>query len=74
MINDMLDRENFYHLDNSDVLLPRWVLEISNRKRSSRLVFKPLDVRGVRFTVKMPTARSRLENQEGDVDAQGNPD
>ena len=74
VINDMLNRENFYHLDNSDVLLPRWVLEISNRKRSSRLVFKPLDVRGVRFTVKMPTARSRLENQEGDVDAQGNSD
>ena len=68
VINDMLNRENFYHLDNSDVLLPRWVIEISNRKRSSRLVFKPLDVRGVRFSVRLPTARSRLENQEGDLD------
>lgn len=69
VINDMLNRENFYHLDNSDVLLPRWVLEISNRKRSSKLVFKPLDVRGVRFSVKLPTARSRLENQDGELDA-----
>lgn len=69
VIGDLLNRENFQQLDNSDVLLPRWVLEINNRKRSSRLVFRPLDVRGVRFRMKLPTAISRLESQETEADA-----
>lgn len=69
VINDLTGRENFSQLDSSESLLPRWVLEFSNRKRSSKLVFKPLDVRGVRFRVRFPTAVSRLENPEAEVDA-----
>ncbi len=68
VINEIPGQDNFHCLDNSNALLPTWVLEINNRKRSSRMVFKPLDVRGVRFRVKLPTALSRLENQ--DVDAE----
>ena len=64
VINNLQHEENLHHLDSSDTLLPRWVLEITNRKRSAKLVFKPLDVRGVRFTVKLPTALSRLESQD----------
>jgi hypothetical protein len=45
-------------------MLPRWVLEVRNRKRTSRLVFTPLDVRGVEFTVRLPSAKSRLDNED----------
>lgn len=69
VITSVEQEENFNHLDASDTLLPRWVLEITNRKRSSKMVFKPLDVRGVRFTVKLPTAVSRLENQDLEAEA-----
>lgn len=69
VINDLTGRENIFQLDSSESLLPRWVLEFSNRKRSSKLVFKPLDVRGVRFRVKFPTAVSRLESPEAEVEA-----
>ena len=52
------------HLDDSDPMRPRWVLEVRNRRRSSRLVFTPLDVRGVEFTLRLPSAKSRLDNEE----------
>ena len=52
------------HLDNSDALLPRWVLEVSNKKKTGKIVFTPLDVRGVSFVATFPTATSRLESQE----------
>ena len=50
---------------------------MTNRPRSSRLVFVPLDVAGVRFDVTLPTAAARLdygandeENEElGDMDS-----
>ena len=68
VINEIPARDNFNQLDSNNPLMPAWVLEIHNRKRSAKLVFKPLDIRGVRFSVKMPTALSRLENQDSDVD------
>ncbi|MCP4979700.1 MAG: sensor histidine kinase [Gammaproteobacteria bacterium] len=51
------------HLDESNPLLPRWVLEVKNRKRSSKLVLLPLDVRGVEFIARFASAKSRLDNQ-----------
>ncbi len=44
--------------------LPRWALEVNNRKRSCRVVFVPLDVGGVRFDVALPTAAARLDYTE----------
>jgi len=52
------------HVDATDPLMPRWVLDVKNRKRSARLVFMPLDVRGVEFVARFPTAKSRLDNQD----------
>ena len=52
------------HLDASDPMRAHWLLEVKNRKRSARLLFTPQDVRGVEFQLVLPTARSRLENQE----------
>jgi signal transduction histidine kinase len=61
LINDLSGVESFPRPDTSNPLLPRWKLNIINRKRSAKLVFKPIDVRGVRFRLKLPTAVSRLE-------------
>ncbi|TGG93972.1 GHKL domain-containing protein [Natronospirillum operosum] len=47
--------------------LPHWVLEFHPRKRGCRVVFEPLDVRGVTFEVLLPTAESRLEGSQSDL-------
>ena len=52
------------HVDATDPLMPRWVLDVKNRKRSAKLVFMPLDLRGVEFVTRFPTAKSRLDNQD----------
>lgn len=48
-------------LDPSDAVLPRWALEATSGRAHSRVVLRPLDVRGVQFVLKLPTAESRLE-------------
>lgn len=53
--------ESSNYQDGEQAMLPRWAIDIHNRRRSTRLVFKPVDVRGVRFKVRLPTALSRLE-------------
>jgi signal transduction histidine kinase len=63
VISDLNRAEASTHLDARDSLIPRWVLELQNRKRSSKLVLLPLDVRGVEFIARFPTAKSRLDNQ-----------
>lgn len=67
VIKDLSGKETYSQRDSSDPLLPRWILDFTNRKRSSKLVFKPVDVRGVRFRMVLPTALSRLESQEVEV-------
>jgi len=64
LISELRANEDSTHLDAGDSQKPRWVLEVRNRKRSSRLVFTPLDVRGVEFAAAFETAKSRLDNQD----------
>ena len=64
VISELQKSEDSTHLDDTDPMRPRWVLEVRNRRRGSRLVFTPLDVRGVEFTLHLPSARSRLDNEE----------
>lgn len=64
LISGLKSGEDSTHLDSTNTMLPCWVLEVRNRKRSSRLVFMPLDVRGVEFTVRFPSAKSRLDNEQ----------
>ena len=52
--------------DDVDPLLPRWRIDIKNQPRSARVTFTPLDQRGVRFLVLLPTAQSRLEQAEAE--------
>lgn len=64
LISELKAGENSTHLDTADAQLPRWVLDVKNRKRSAKLVFSPLDVRGVEFVAHFETAKSRLDNEE----------
>ena len=66
IITGLDEQQNITQLDKSEALMSHWVLEIANRKKSAKLVFKVLDVRGVCFKVKFPTALSRLENQDAE--------
>ena len=63
VITDLQRNETSNHFDARDPLKPCWLLELQNRKRSSKLVLRPLDVRGVEFVARFPTAKSRLDNQ-----------
>ena len=63
-ISDLLARQTITHIDAIDPLSPRWILEIKNKKKSAKLVFLPIDARGVEFIASFPTAISRLDNQE----------
>lgn len=51
-------------LDPADPTLPRWSLEATSGRAHSRIVLRSLDVRGVRFVLKLPTAESRLEPRD----------
>ena len=64
LISDLGRGEASNHLDASDSLMPRWALEVKNRKRSSKLVLLPLDVRGVEFVARFASAKSRLDNPD----------
>jgi signal transduction histidine kinase len=48
-------------LDPQHPAYPRWCLEITPQKTQHKLIFKPLDVTGVQFTVTLPSAESRLD-------------
>ncbi|MDH3325208.1 MAG: ATP-binding protein [Gammaproteobacteria bacterium] len=45
--------------ENPDI--PRWCVELFKLKTMNKVIFRPLNVTGVRFTIKIPTAESRLE-------------
>ncbi len=64
LIANLAGSEDSRHIDTADPLRAYWMLEIKNRKRSARLRFVPLDVRGVEFTLSFATARSRLDHQD----------
>ena len=63
LISELGLEENRHHRDAADPLLARWILEVRNRKRSSRLVFLPIDVRGVQFSARFTGADARLDSQ-----------
>ncbi|MCP4769297.1 MAG: sensor histidine kinase [Gammaproteobacteria bacterium] len=64
LISDLAIGEDSRHLDASEPLRAHWQLDIKNGKRSAKLIFMPLDVRGVEFVLRIPTASSRLDNQD----------
>lgn len=64
LISELRAGEDSVHLDLADSRSPRWLLEVRNKKRASKLRFTPLDVSGVEFVARFETAKSRLDNQD----------
>lgn len=58
-------------LDPAQPGRPSWALEIHNKKRQGRLVFMPLDVRGVEFVIEVPLAETRLHGEDLDEERTG---
>ena len=61
---DLAADQNSEHFDTANEQIPGWMIDVKNRKRSSRLILQALDVRGVEFVTQFPGAKSRLDNQE----------
>lgn len=40
---------------------PAWVVDVVTRLSSTEVAFRPLDITGVEFTIRIPTAESRLD-------------
>ena len=53
-------------LDPDSILAPDWRIQISAFRKHHRLIFSPLDIDGVQFDIFLPTADSRLNEQEID--------
>ncbi len=64
-IDELDDNNSSSYQDISDPLLPTWSVDITNRSRSAKMVLRPIDVRGVRFRARFPTAIARLEDRDG---------
>jgi len=47
---------------------PNWCLEVREKTTSTEIIFKPLDTVGVEFSIKIPTAASRMETDYHDYD------
>lgn len=50
-------------LDPASPDRPAWCVDVVERISSTEISFKPLDVTGVEFTIRIPTAESRLDPQ-----------
>jgi len=48
---------------------PEWVLEVNSRKGSKNLSFIPIDVKGVMFHVRLPTAATYVEGADIDEES-----
>lgn len=60
-IDDLESTERRTFLDPANPLIPRWVLEAHSSLAHGKITFRPLDVRGVQFVLRFPTAESRLD-------------
>ena len=47
--------------DPENLDIPRWCVEFVKLKSTNKITFRPLNVAGVRFSVRIPTAESRLD-------------
>ena len=64
LIASLASGEDSYHLDKDDPMRAYWAIDVKNRKRSAKLQFMPLDVRGVEFELRFATALSRLDQED----------
>jgi len=67
-LNYAKNKEHAVFYDPQNQLAPEWCVEFKQLKASTRVVFRVIDKKGVRFDVYLPTAESRLEADYYDLD------
>jgi signal transduction histidine kinase len=65
---DMENIDSITHTDPDNSSIPAWSLNIKKRRRSTILTFIPLDISGVKFQVNLPTAKSRLDYSDENME------
>jgi signal transduction histidine kinase len=57
---DASDLDSLEWLEPSAQLQPRWLIKLKTVKKEHKIIFKPLDIAGVQFDIKLPTAKFQL--------------
>jgi signal transduction histidine kinase len=65
---DMENVDSITHTDPENTSIPAWSFAIKKRRRSTILTFIPLDISGVKFQVNLPTAKSRLDYSDENME------
>ncbi len=68
LLSETVDHQLFEWLDPSIDDQPKWIIQIKPFKKHHKLLFKPLDISGVCFNIKLPTADSKLNEQQLDFE------
>lgn len=64
--------ESQTYVEPCDNLAPRWLLSMENRGDTSKISFKPLDITGVEFNVRIPLAHNQFDDNNEDIESQAN--
>jgi signal transduction histidine kinase len=59
--DDLSHRDTIY--DPSHPSYPRWQLELKREYKHTQLMFRPLDISGVEFELRLPTLNARLDGE-----------
>jgi hypothetical protein len=60
---DIADNEDYQCLDPFSPFIPAWQLDIKNARKAYKVQFRPLDRRGVVFSVKLPDVDARVNDE-----------
>lgn len=60
LLESIEQTDEFNWLEPADNFISKWVIQLKPYKKQHKLVFQPLDIRGVCFNIKLPTAASHL--------------
>jgi len=64
LFTDIEQRNPSEIIDPQFPLTPFWCLQIKPKGTNIQVIFKPLDINGVEFSIKLPSAESRLNGEE----------
>lgn len=67
-LREFIDKGRQSRFDPGHPERPHWRLNYQPKRNAHQLSFEPLDIRGVEFEVRIPTAQHRLDNSETELD------
>lgn len=67
-LRDFVGRGKQSYFDPGHPARPHWQLNYESKRGVHQVSFTPLDIRGVEFEIRLPTAQHRLDNSELELD------